>query len=41
MSGGPIGAGFQLAIVVLPLTGAALIAVVLPIFARRDIAVAH
>jgi len=38
MSGGPLGAGFRLAVLILPLTGAALLAPALPIFARRDIA---
>ena len=41
MSDGPIGAGWQLGPVVLPLTGALLVALALPVFARRDIAVAH
>jgi len=41
VSGGPLGAGFQAAVLILPLTGAALIAAALPMFARRDIAVAH
>jgi ABC-2 type transport system permease protein len=41
LSGGPVGSGSHLAALVLPLTGAVLLALVLPLFARRDIAVAH
>jgi ABC-2 type transport system permease protein len=41
LSGGPIGAGFQLAHLAMPLTGAVLLALALPVFAHRDIAVAQ
>jgi ABC-2 type transport system ATP-binding protein len=40
-SGGPIGAGFQLDHLAMPLTGAVVLALALPLFARRDIAVVH
>lgn len=41
MSGGPVGAGFQLAHLAMPLTAAVILALALPVFAHRDIGVAH
>ncbi|MEU4421575.1 ABC transporter permease subunit [Actinoplanes sp. NPDC024001] len=41
MSGGPIGAGFQVAYLAMPAVAVVLVAAAMPLFARRDIAVAH
>jgi ABC-type Fe3+/spermidine/putrescine transport system ATPase subunit len=41
LSDGPLGAGFRLTYLAMPATAALFLAAALPVFARRDIAVAH
>lgn len=41
LSEGPVGAGFRLAYLAMPAAGAVFLAAALPVFARRDIAVAN
>lgn len=41
LSGGPLGAGFRAAYLLMPLISVAFVAAAMPLFTRRDIAVAH